>query len=150
MRGSAAALAGASQDDPQPGDDLFEAERLRHVVVAAQGQPGDLVLQGVAGGQEQCRGVDAVGAQPAQHPEAVHAGHHHVEDHRVRPGFARPVQGLGAVGGGVDLESLELEAHREQFDDVGLVVDDEDASLRFGVALGCRCHEVSSLALLER
>src|SRR6516225_4588970 len=39
------ALAGASEYDPQPGDNLLQAERFRHVVVAAQGQAGDLVLQ---------------------------------------------------------------------------------------------------------
>ena len=32
----------------------------------------------------------------------------------------------------MDLEALEFQAHREQFDDVGLIVDDEDrASGRF-------------------
>ena len=36
----------------------------------------------------------------------------------------------GAVGGGVDLEALELQAHREQLDDVGLIVDDEDPGFR--------------------
>ncbi|ELP47739.1 transcriptional regulator [Mycobacterium avium subsp. paratuberculosis S5] len=143
------ALTGAPQDDPQPGDHLFQAERFGHVVVAAQGQPGDLVLQGISRRQEQRGRVDAVGAQPAQHPEPVHAGHHHVQDHRVGTGLARPVQGLGAVGGGVDLEPLEFQAHREQFDDVGLVVDDENASLRFGVSGGAdvmRCW----CPLLER
>ena len=44
--------------------------------------------------------------------------------------FAGPVQRGGAVGGGVDLEALELQAHREQLDDIGLVVDYEDSGLR--------------------
>ena len=66
--------------------------------------------------------------------EAVHAGHHHVEDDRVRPHFTGLVERGGAVGGGIDLETLELQAHREQLDDVGLVVDDEDPG--FGHDLG--------------
>ena len=130
LRGSSAPRPGATQDHPQPGDDLFEAERLGDVVVAAERQTCDLVLQRVSGGQEQRGRVDAVGAQPAQHAEAVHAGHHHVEDHGVGPDLAGLVERGGAVGGGVHLEALELQAHREQLDDVGLVVDDEDA--RFG------------------
>ena len=134
LRGSSTPRPDAPQDHPQPGHHLFEAERLGDVVVAAEGEAGDLVLQRVAGGQEQRGRVDAVGAQPAQQPEAVHAGHHHVEDDRVRPDFAGLVQRGGAVGRGVDLETLELQTDREQLDDVGLVVDDEDP--RFGHDLG--------------
>ena len=115
--------AGAAQHHPQPGDHLFEAERLRDIVIAAERQTGDLVLQRIARGQEQGGGLDAVGAQPAEQPEPVHPGHHHVEDDRVRTDLTRLVQGGGAVGRGVDLESLELQTHGEQLDDVGLVVD---------------------------
>ena len=130
LRGSSMPLPVRRRIDPQPGDHLFQAERLGDVVVAAERQAGDLVLQGVAGGEEQRGRVDAVGAQPAQHAEAVHAGHHDVEDDRVGPHFTGLVERGGAVGGGVDLEALELQAHREQLDDVGLVVDDEDSGLR--------------------
>ena len=37
----------------QPGDDLLQAERLGDVVVAAGREPGDAVLDGVAGGEEE-------------------------------------------------------------------------------------------------
>ena len=130
LRGSSTALAGPPQDHPQPRDHLFEAERLGHVVVAAERQTGDLVLQGVASGQEQRGSVDAVGTQPSQHAEAVHAGHHHVEDDGVGTYLTGLVERGGTVGGGVDLEALELQAHREQLDDVGLVVDDQTPRLR--------------------
>jgi hypothetical protein len=49
---------------------------------------------------------------------------------------------LGPVGGGADLEPLELQTHGEQFDDVGLVIDNEDSRLRFRFARGWGCHEV--------
>ena len=130
LRSLGDAFSGAAQDDSQPGDDLFQAERFGDVVVATERQPGDLVLQRIAGGKEQRRGVDAVGAQSAQHPETVHAGHHHVEDHRVGLDFAGQIQRRGSVGSGVDLEPLEFEAHRQQFDDVVFVVDDEYPRLR--------------------
>ena len=57
-RGASVDLLGAGaapQHRPDPGEDLVEAERLGHVVVAAQRQPGDLVLRGVARGEEQHR-----------------------------------------------------------------------------------------------
>ena len=140
-----AAFSGAAQYDSEPGDDFLEAERLRHIVVAAQGEPGDLVLQRVSCRQEQRGRVDTIGAQPAQHPETVHPGHHHVEDHRVGPGFARPVQCLRTVRGGVDLKTLELEADRKQFDDIGFIVDYQDTCFRSGFGWG-RCHDLNILA----
>src|SRR6476619_2526837 len=65
----------------------------------------------------------------AEQPEAVHAGHHHVEDDRIGAHFTSFVEGGGPVGRGMDLESLELQAHREELDDIGLVVYDEDPCL---------------------
>jgi hypothetical protein len=46
-------VAGAAQDGMDPGDELGQREGLGDVVVAADGQAGQLVLQGVAGGQEE-------------------------------------------------------------------------------------------------
>ena len=43
------------EDGVHPGDDLGEGEGLGHVVVAADGQAGHLVLDGVAGGEEEDR-----------------------------------------------------------------------------------------------
>ena len=122
-------LAGPSQDHPQPRHHLLEAERLGDVIVCAQSQTGDLVLHAVPGGEKQRRSVDTVRAKPAQHPETVHAGHHHVEDHRIGSHLASQVQGGGATGGGEDLETLELQAHRQQVDDIALVVDHQHSCL---------------------
>ena len=44
---------GAAEDGPDPGHDLVEAEGLGDVVVAADGEAGDLVLGVVLRGQEQ-------------------------------------------------------------------------------------------------
>src|SRR3712207_7669600 len=46
----------AAQDRLDASDDLVEAERLRDVVVAADGEAGDLVLGVVFRGEEQDRG----------------------------------------------------------------------------------------------
>ena len=47
---------GAAQDGADAGDDLLQPEGLGDVVVAADGQPLDLVRHVVAGGQEEDRG----------------------------------------------------------------------------------------------
>ncbi len=123
------ALAGPPKHHPQPSDNFFQAERLGHVVVAAERQTSDFVLKSVAGGEEERGRVDTVGTQPAQDAEAVHARHHHVEDDGVGAYLTGLVEGGGPVGGGIDLEALKLEAHREKLDDVGLIVDNENSGL---------------------
>ena len=74
-----------------PGDQLGQRERLGHVVVATDGQAGQLVLQRVAGGEEEDGDPDAVGPQAPGDLEAVEVGQHHIEDDEVR----RILLGLG-------------------------------------------------------
>ena len=111
----------------EPGDDLLEAERLGHVVVPAGGEPGDAVLDGVPGGQEQHRHVGGVGAQAAQHLEAVDVGEHHVEHDDVGPELADGADGGQPVVRAPDVPALVAQGHREQLGERLLVVDDEDA-----------------------
>lgn len=110
-------------------DHLLEAERFGHVVVTAESQPGDLVLDGIAGGEKQRGAVHSVGTQPTQQPKAVHPGHHHVQHHQVRPEGAGDVEGLHTVGRGRHLEADEAQAGAQQVDDVRFVVDHQDPCL---------------------
>ena len=94
----------AAQDGVDPGDDLGQGERLGHVVVAADGQAGHLVLDGVAGGEEEDGHPDPVGPQPPGHLEPVEVGQHDVEDDQVgrvllgrRPGPCRPLTASSTV-----------------------------------------------------
>src|ERR1035438_3236546 len=75
--------AGAAEQSPQPRDDLLEAERLGHVVVAAGGQTRDAVLDGVLGGQEQNRDIRLPRADSAQDLETAEVGQHDVEQDHV-------------------------------------------------------------------
>ena len=84
-------VAGAAQDGVDPGDQLGQGEGLGDVVVPADGQARQLVLQGVAGGQEEDGDPHPVGAQAPGDLEAVEVGQHHIEDDQVR----RIVLGLG-------------------------------------------------------
>ena len=116
-------VAGAAQDGMHPGDDLGQREGLGHVVVATDGEPGQLVLQGVARGQEQDGHAQAVGAQPPGYLEAVEVGQHHVEDHQVRRVLLCLRQRLAACHRLVDREPLVAQRCRHCIDDGGLVVD---------------------------
>ena len=87
--------AGAAQHGADAGDDLLEAERLGDVVVAADGEALDLVVDRVARGDEDDRQLAALLAQPPGDGEAVHVGEHHVEDAQVGLVVAGDAQGLG-------------------------------------------------------
>ena len=74
-------------------------------------------------------------AQAARDGEAVHVGKHDVEHGEVelpRRGEGEP---FAAGAGDGDVETGELHARGEQFADVGVVLDDEDAC--FGRAHAC-------------
>jgi hypothetical protein len=128
--------AGPAQHGPDAGDHLLEAERLGDVVVAADGQAGDLVLGGVLGGQEQHRGAGVARAQPPGHVEAVQVGQHHVEHDQVGAVALHGRQRLQAAGGRRHLEPGQAQAGRQQLEDVGLVLDDKEPGLRLGLAHG--------------
>ncbi|CPU65988.1 Uncharacterised protein [Mycobacteroides abscessus] len=117
----------AAQQPAQPGDDLFQAERLGHVVVAARGEPGDAVLDGVARGEEQHGHVGVALAQAAQDGEPVHVGEHDVEHDDVRPGLPRGADRGVPVERGGDVPALVPQRRGEQLGEVRLVVDHEDA-----------------------
>ena len=119
--------ADAAQDGVDPGHDLGQGEGLGHVVVAADGEAGHLVLDGVAGGEEEDRDTDAVGPQPPGDLEAVEVGQHDVEDDEVGRVLLGGGQGQAAVDRLVDAESLVAERGGHGVDDRGLVVDDQDA-----------------------
>ena len=116
------------QDGPDPDDELLDAERLGHVVVAAQGEAPQLVVQGVSGGEEEHRqpAPDPVPADALEHFEAVQIGQHHVEHEQVGPKRGNGLERLAPEVGHLHLEALVAQGHREQIGDAVLVVDDED------------------------
>ncbi len=59
--------------------------------------------------------------------KAVELGHHHIEHHQVRAMGSDGRQTLLAVARHADLEALALHQKFQRDDDVGLVVDDQDA-----------------------
>ncbi len=116
-------VSGAAQDGMHPGDHLGQREGLRHVVVAADGEAGQLVLQGVARRQEEDRHPQPVRTQPPGDLESVEVGQHDVEDHEVRRILLGLRQGLAPGHRFVDREALVAQRRRHRIDDRGFVVD---------------------------
>ena len=124
-------LPGTAQDDPQPGNDLFEAEGFGDVVVAAEVEPA-IFLQAVTGGQGQRGRVDAVGACRRSTPKSSMPGiitSRSTESDALRRADQERPDLLEAVW------ILKPGNFRltDRFDDVVLVVDDEDTCLGLGL-----------------
>ena len=124
-------VAGPAQDGVHPGDDLGQCEGLGDVVVAADGQAGQLVLQRVAGREEEDGHADPVGPQAPGHLDAVEVGQHHVEDHEVRRVAWAWASALPPGDRLVDREALVAERGRHRIDDGGLVVHHQDPRSTF-------------------
>ena len=89
-----------AQEGLHPSHELAHAERLRQVVVGADGQADDEVGLVVAGGEHQHRDV-AVLLDAAAHLQAVEAREHQVEEHQVGVQERRQVDAREAVAGHV-------------------------------------------------
>jgi hypothetical protein len=114
-----------------PRDELAGAERLRQVVVGADGQADDHVGLGVAGCEHQDRHGAVVLDAPA-HFEAVEAGQHQVEHDEVGVNPLAHVDAAGAVDRDLDDEPLTAEPRRDRLRDRCFVFDDDDRAGRGG------------------
>src|ERR1019366_2849063 len=122
--------AGAAEQSPQPRDDLLEAERLGHVVVAAGSQTRDAVLDGVLGGQEQNRDMRLPRADSAQDLDTAEVGQHDVEQDHVGIKRTRGANGGVPRQGGLHLPALVPQHGREQLPEARLVIDDKGPNRR--------------------
>ena len=112
-----------AQDDVDPRHQLARAERLGHVVVAADLEPEHAVDLLVAGGQEQDRHVGGLADLPADF-EPVHLGHADIEDDQVGPvgGKARRAPALPSRASVTVMPAL-LSADADDFADMRVIVD---------------------------
>ena len=78
-------------------------EGLDEVIVGAQVQAFDAVIDGVAGGEAEDGGVDLVALRRSwQEGETIDAGQHDVEDDEIVGVGLGEVQGFGTIEGAVD------------------------------------------------
>ena len=66
-------------------------------------------------------------AELAQHREAIHAGHHHVEQHRIEPARDELVEAGVARARVHDRDALRIEVSVEELREASIVVDEEYA-----------------------
>ncbi len=102
---------GDPQHGADPGPQLGFVDGFGDVIVGPGVQAGDLVLGGGAGGQHDHRGGAPLGgdAHFFEDLDAVHAGHHPVQQHQVGPVLLEPFKGFGAAVGHAGLVPLLFE-----------------------------------------
>ena len=114
----------AAQHRLDAGHDLFGVEGLDHVVVCAQLEAQHLIEGLALGRQHHDRGVAQL-ADAAADLEAVHPGHHDVQQHHVGLELVELFKALFAVVGRRDLIALLGQVEPQQLADVGIVVHNE-------------------------
>ena len=117
---------GTTEDGAQACEQLAHRERLRHVVVGAGVERGDLLRLVADGGDDDDRH-----AAPATHlaadVDAAAVRQDQVQQHRVGRPVRQCVERLLLRRGRVDLEAGVAQHHAQATDDLRLVVHDEDA-----------------------
>ena len=123
---SSSAGVGSAQCGSEAGEELVHAEGFGDVVVSAGVEGGDLVSFCLADGEDDDR-HGAPAAETADHFDAVDAWESEVEDDEIGVLCGCERQRRFAGGGEVDVVSARAEVGGECAEDLGFVVDGEDA-----------------------
>ena len=99
---------GAAHDGVDAGHQLVLVERLGHVIVGAEAQAPDLVLDAGKPGQDQDRSVDLADPERLQHFVAGHVGQVQVEQNDVVVVELAEIDALFPEIGGVDVNPSDL------------------------------------------
>jgi hypothetical protein len=119
--------AATANECPQAREQLGQRERLSQVGVGAGVEPGDAILDGVAGGEHQHGRPHAVVPKPPARLEAAQAREHDVENDRVVRMRAHHPHGVLAPRGDVRRVSFLDEPAPDEAGHPRLVLDDQDA-----------------------
>jgi len=119
-------VVAAADHGADAGEEFFPGEGLDHVVVGAEVEAFDAVLNAVAGGEAEDGGFDAAAADGLEDGPAVFAGEHHVEDDAVVGVGEGELEGLVAAEGEVDGVAFFAEAVGDGAGEGGVVLGDED------------------------
>jgi len=125
----------APQDRADAKDQLLGRERLREIVVRAEGQALDAVGFFFPRREQQDAHVASfiVSPQLREHLESRVTRQHEIQHHEIGALFARRAQCIGAGAGGGDAVAFFGEMIRDQRRNVGLVVHDENTVDRAGL-----------------
>ncbi len=114
----------AADQRAQAGFQLLDRERLGQVVIGAETEAGELVVQRVACREHQHRGgLARIVAQATAHFDAIQARQHQVEHHDVIAVFRRKAVAIQAVLCIVDFKAATFQVFPDHLGDVAVVFD---------------------------
>src|SRR5258708_36643318 len=128
----------ASQLRPDPRQQFVEREGLGEIVVSAAVQSVHLIRDLVAGREHNDREI-VVEPQTTAHLEPIEPWHGDIQEHKVRLMCPSSGQARLAIHGSIHLEPLIGEAPLDQWDEMRVVVHQQDASY----------HTLTSIMLLR-
>src|SRR5262245_8362400 len=108
------------------GEQLIEIEGFGEIIVGADAQAFDLVLERVHGGQHQNGRVIALQAQALTDVIAVHVGQHQIQHDHVELSGLGEIDPLGSGGGDGDAVIFGAEPAIDEVGDPRLVFDQQD------------------------
>jgi hypothetical protein len=119
----------APDERPHPGLQLRQVERLGEIVVGADVESLDAILERIAGGEHHHRDARPAPAQAPQDLEAVELGQAEIEYDEVVVLRGQHVVRLGAVAGAVHRVISRAQRAREPVGQYRIVFDYEDAHI---------------------
>lgn len=126
-----------AQEGADAGKEFLAAEGFDQVIVGAEVEAADAILDAASGGEDEDGAVEAESPQVTAEGEAVEAGEHEIEKDQVGLAVGGEGEASLAVGGGEDAVAVPGEAVVEHGAHGRFVLDDEDAFPRaVGVAVG--------------
>jgi hypothetical protein len=130
--------------------EVVDDARLDEVVVDALPERVNRRLDGGVAGEDDGHEAGVLGLQLVEQRDAVHVLHAEVCEDEVERAAGDLLEGLGAVGGRLDVVALLFEDGGGRDADVLLVVDDEQAVAAAAAAVGGAGRAVSTSAVRHR
>ena len=122
----------------------FGLDRLGNIVVGSGSEPCELLLLFAEGREKDDHRLlqRRVAAQGPAGFDAVHRGHHHVEQDQVRPMCRSLLQTFGSVAGRIYFVARLGQVVTDEFEDVVFVVDEQDAMTHKSVRNFCEDNKI--------
>lgn len=121
-------LLGAAQAGTHPGNELLGLERLDDVIVGT-GLQTEHDVDRVGLRREHHDRNSGVGPQHAAYVDAVHAGQHQVQQHKIGADLPNRRQRLRTVADHMRVEPFPAQDDREHLSERHIVVDDQNLGL---------------------
>lgn len=119
-------LSGPAKQGAQAGQQFGKRERFGEIVVGTGFKPGDLVLDGLARGQQQNRRAVPIGPESPADGKAIQLREHEVQDDQIIRIILSQPQSFFPIDRHINGVALFLKALLDEGRHIGIVFDDKN------------------------